>query len=403
MGALLPEIRSDFQMSLSMAAFLPFSFFAAYGVMSIPVGMVLEKSDEKTVMIIAFLASLIGALTFSAFPGFKTAIFSLFLIGAGMAALQVAINPLLRTAGGEENFAFNSVIAQLVFGAASFLSPLTYTYLVNELESGNANPNFLINTLKHLVPEDYSWVSLYWIFALISLVTAVILFFVKFPKVERKEDEVAGAWKTHVELFKNKTVIMFFIGIFAYVGTEQGIANWISQFLQSYHGLSPRVEGAESVSLFWGMLTIGCLLGLVLLKLWDARKVLKFFTVLAIASLMLALLGSKELALIAFPLTGFFISVMWSVIFSLALNSMDKHHGSFSGILVTGIVGGAVVPLIIGSMADVIGLKYAMFFILIPLGYIFVLGYLAKPIILNKTLSVKEIKSIIFSKIKKAA
>ncbi len=102
-----------------------------------------------------------------------------------------------------------------------------------------------------------------------------IILFVRFPKVVRTEEEIVGAWATHMELFGQKTVILFFLGIFAYVGTEQGIANWISEFLRTYHGFRPEVEGASSVGLFWGMMTVGCVLGLILLKIIDSKIVLR--------------------------------------------------------------------------------------------------------------------------------
>jgi fucose permease len=94
-------------------------------------------------------------------------------------------------------------------------------------------------------------------------------------------------------------------------------------------------------------------------------------------------------ALVAFPLTGFFASVMYPVIFSLALNSVPKHHGTFAGILCTGIAGGALVPLLVGGLAELIGLRYAMFFIFVTLGYIFSIGIWAKPIVSNATITQK--------------
>ena len=132
-GPLVPDIIESFDLSLTMVAFLPFAFFIAYGVMSIPSGIWVEKYGEKKVMVVAFLISFFGAGLFAFAPSFSMYIVSLFLIGTGMAMLQVAINPLLRVAGGEEHFAFNSVIGQLFFGLASFLSPLVYSYLVLNL------------------------------------------------------------------------------------------------------------------------------------------------------------------------------------------------------------------------------------------------------------------------------
>jgi FHS family L-fucose permease-like MFS transporter len=172
----------------------------------------------------------------------------------------------------------------------------------------------------------------------------------------------------------------------AYVGTEQGIANWISQFLQTYHGYNPQTTGAQNVAYFWGLMTAGGVVGLLLLKVMDSRKVLIGFTVLALICLSLALFGQAKVSLVCFPLVGFFASVMYPVIFSLALNSVDEHHGSFTGIIVTGIIGGAIVPLIIGWLGDLLGLRTGMLFLYITLGYILSVGFWARPLITNKTI-----------------
>lgn len=390
LGPLIPEIIEDFNTSLAMAAFLPFSFFIAYGVLSIPSGMILEKYKEKKVILAAFFIAFLGALLFSCFPAFPVALVSLFLIGAGMAMLQVSINPLLRVSGGEEHFAFNSVMAQLFFGLASFLSPQVFSYLVTNLDNYSSESDRIITIFKGLVPENLPWVSLYIIFAIVSLSMVAIIFFIKLPKVELKEDEKAGAWDIHLELFRNKKVILFFIGIFSYVGTEQGIANWMSKFLSVYHGFDPRIEGANAVSYFWGSMTVGCVLGLIFLKLLDSKIVLRLFTSAAVLSLTTALFAGPQVSLWAFPATGFFISVIWSIVFSLALNSLDRHHGSFSGILVTGIMGGAVVPLIIGGLGDLFGLRAGMIFLYLTLGYILSVSFWAKPLINNKTIIRKQ-------------
>nr|WP_295929165.1 sugar MFS transporter [uncultured Dyadobacter sp.] len=393
LGPIIPDIVKSFDLSIGLAGFLPFAFFVAYGVMSIPAGLMVEKFGEKVMLILAFFLAFGGALCFALVPGFFVALFSLFVIGIGMAILQVVINPLLRVSGGEEKFAFYSVLAQLFFGAASFLSPLLYSYLVLNVHSEQSG--FLLDTLNRLVPENLKWVSLYWVFAVIALLMVVVIGMAKFPKVELLEDERVDVGKSFEELASNRLVWLFFLGIFAYVGTEQGIANWISQFLQTYHAVDPATTGASVISYFWGLLTIGCFLGLVLLKILDSRKVLVFFTCGAIVSLLLALFGPKAMALIAFPLTGFFASIMYSVIFSLALNSVPKHHGTFSGILCAGIAGGAVVPLIVGGLGELVGLQWAMLFLLIPLGYILSIGLWAKPLINNETVSnLKELFGI---------
>lgn len=392
-GPLVPDIIKSFDLSLTLVALLPFAFFIAYGVMSIPAGMLLERTREKPVMVGAFVLAFGGALLFAARPSYPTAIVSLFLIGAGMAALQVAINPLLRTAGGEEHYAFNSVLAQLIFGGASFLSPLIYTYFVRNIGRPGAEAKPLVGLMTRLVPPALPWVSVYWVFAVLAIAMVAVLAAVRFPVVVRKDDEKAGAWATHKALFKNRTVVLFFLGIFAYVGTEQGVANWMSQFLASYHGYDPQTVGAARVAAFWGLMTVGGIHGLFLLKFVDSRRVLVGFTVSALVFLTLGLFGPGPLAKIAFPLVGFAAAVMWPVIFSLALNSVPSHHGSFSGILCTGIVGGALVPLAIGRLGDAFGLRWGMLLLYVTLGYILSIGLWAKPLITNKTVSLRKKKA----------
>jgi MFS transporter, FHS family, L-fucose permease len=389
-GPLVPDIIKSFKLSLALVALLPFSFFIAYGVMSIPAGMLLERYREKPVMVAAFAAAFGGALLFSLAPRYPTAILSLFLIGCGMAALQVAINPLLRVSGGEEHYAFNSVLAQLVFGGASFLSPFIYSYFVRNIGQAGSEGKPLVGLMTKLVPPELPWISVYWIFAALVLVMIGVLVLVRFPVVVRKEEERAGGWAAHKTLFKNRIVTLYFLGIFTYVGTEQGVANWISQFLLTYHKYDPQTVGAARVSLFWGLMTVGGILGLVLLKLVDSRKVLVGFTAMAMVFLTLALFGPGPLALIMFPLVGFSASVMWPVIFSLALNSVDSHHGSFAGILCTGIIGGALVPLAVGWLGDAFGLRQGMLFLYLTLGYILSIGVWARPLIANETLAMKR-------------
>jgi FHS family L-fucose permease-like MFS transporter len=389
-GPLVPDIIKSFDLSLTLVALLPFAFFIAYGVMSIPSGLLLERTREKPVMIGAFILALAGALLFATMPRYPTAIVSLFLIGSGMAALQVAINPLLRVAGGEEHYAFNSVLAQLIFGGASFLSPFIYSYFVRNIGRPGGEGKPLIGPMSKLVPIDLPWVSVYWVFAVLVVAMIAVLAVVRFPPVVRKEDERVGAWATHKALFRNRTVVLFFLGIFAYVGTEQGVANWLSQFLLTYHGYDPQTVGAGRVSLFWGLMTVGGVLGLVLLKFIDSRKVLLGFTAAALVFLSLALFGPGPLALVMFPLIGFAAAVMWPVIFSLALNSVASHHGSFSGILCTGIIGGALVPLLVGRLGDVFGLRQGMLVLYLTLGYILSIGIWARPLVSNKTIALRR-------------
>jgi FHS family L-fucose permease-like MFS transporter len=275
-------------------------------------------------------------------------------------------------------------LAQLIFGVASFISPLVYSEIVSGFKTNDGSG--FISTFKNMVPPSLQWISFYWMFTIISLLMILVIFLLKFPKVELKADEKAGALEAHVQLLKNPVVLLFFFGIFCYVGTEQGVANWISQFLSTYHGYDPQTTGAQTVAYFWGLMTAGGVLGLLLVKLMDSRQVLVLFTTLSIISFSIGLFGPGSWALVAFPLVGFFASVMYPIIVSLALNSVKEHHGSFAGILMTGIAGGAVVPLIVGWLGDHFGLRNGMLFLYITLGYILSVGIWAKPLVTNKVI-----------------
>src|SRR5262245_54852947 len=214
-GPLMPVIIRDFGLSLGLAGFLPFSFFLAYGVISIPAGMLAEAFGARAMLLAAFTLNLLGALTIALLPGYLVVIGGLFVIGLGMAMLQVVINPLTRTAGGEAHFAFFSVMGQLVFGLASFVSPLVFAALMQ----GN------LSVLQQLAPAKLPWVALYAVFSAIFVLVIVITRVLPLPTIELKDEERAGTGSSYWQLLADKHVRLFFLGIVAYVGTEQSLAN----------------------------------------------------------------------------------------------------------------------------------------------------------------------------------
>lgn len=367
LGPLMPILIGDFHLSLSLAGFLPFSFFLAYGLISIPAGALVELRGPRVTLLGAFLLNLCGCLAICLQPSYAVVIAGLFVTGLGMAMLQVVINPLTRTTGGEAHFAFFSVMGQLVFGLASYVSPLIFSLLMRDPAA------------------PLVWVKFYWAFVAVFIALIALTAWMPIPRVELTDAERSGGAAAYRELLREPKVWLYFVGIIAYVGTEQSLANWMSQFLSTYHGYSPTVQGAHAVAQFWGLMSVGCLLGLLLLKLLDSKVVLALFTTLALGCVALALYGSATTALFAFSLAGFFLSVMFSIVFSLALNSVPRHHGAFSGILCTGILGGAIVPLFVGMLGDRFGLRTALLTVFVTLGYIWSIGWWARPLVRNET------------------
>src|SRR5574344_2185136 len=135
LGTIIPDIVNNFHLKdLALAGFIPTSFFVAYAVMSIPAGVMIDRYGEKLVLFIGFLMPLVGTSLFAIIHTYPVLLISSFVIGLGMAMLQTVLNPLQRTVGGEENYAFVAELAQFVFGVASFVSPLVYTWLIHALD-----------------------------------------------------------------------------------------------------------------------------------------------------------------------------------------------------------------------------------------------------------------------------
>ena len=328
LGPLIPDIIHNFNLSdLAMAGFIPTSFFLAYAIMSIPAGLLIDRFGEKPVLFGGFLMPFIGTILFACMH--------------------------------------------------------TYPMLLAS--------SFIIDLLADVTPREMPWVSLYWVFTILLLVMLIAVGVSRFPKIELKEDEKSGSKDSYLALFKQKYVWLFFLGIFCYVSTEQGTSIFMSTFLEQYHGVNPQTEGAQAVSYFWGLMTAGCLVGMILLKLIDSKRLLQISGILTIILLLSALFGSKEVSIIAFPAVGFSISMMYSIVFSLALNSASQHHGSFAGILCSAIVGGAGGPMIVSTLADATSLRTGMLFILVFVGYITFIGFWARPLINNKTIRLKEL------------
>lgn len=371
-GPLIPQFIKTYNLSLVLASFLPLSFFFSYGIFSIPSGIFLERYGGKLIMTFAFLISSVGAGIIIAFPGYISFLISFFLIGTGMAILQVAINPLLRQAVSGENFAFFSIIGQLAFGSASFISPIFYKFLLED------DGNFVLTSFK-----NSPWMMIYFCFICSVVILLLVLYFLKIPNKENYSEEKLDVYSL-LSFLKKRSTYFYFFGIFCYVGVEQGINNWSSEFLFQYHALDPEIVGVEVISTFWGNLTIGTVVSLFLIKFISEKKLLNIYSLTSSLIVLTAIYGSADVSVLSFKLLGFSISGVWSVMIALGLNSVSKNHSTFTGILLTGIVGGAIFPFIIASLGQVFGLKVGMHSLLIGLVYLSYVAFTAKPLVSNK-------------------
>jgi len=381
-GPMGPDVKNALSLSDQELGSMATALFLAYALMSIPSGILVDRFSPKLMMALAFVASAGGAAWLAIKPSYTVALPALFIIGVGFAMLQVVINPLLRISGGEENYAFFGNMAQLIFAFGSVISPQLYGYLVKGIRTGSADSNWLLSSLKSLLPAGQEWASLYWIFALLLGIMVLVIALSKIPVVVLKDEEKVGSISSITQLLKRKLVWLYFLGIVCYVATEQGVSVWLKPFLTRIHGFEDSVAD-NAVSGFWLAMLIGCAISLILLRLFDSRRILTVFFSGGVITLLFGLFGPATVAQWALPLMGFWCSVGWPLIFSLALNSVDSHHGAFAGILCTGILGGALMPPLVGGLSDIFGLKTGMLINLIPMAYIFFIGIWARPLINN--------------------
>lgn len=335
MSALIPEIIRSFKISYGLASMLPFAFYIALTISCIPAGIANEKYSAKKMLLFSSFLALSGALIFVILLSFWSSLVSLFLIGSSVAIIQVTTVPLLRKAFGGENLAIHSSLNQLMYGAGAFLSPVIYSFLSASLLASRENSNFLVGMLRKLVPVHFEWVSAYWLFVILLLCIIPFILWVKFPPHDKGTGNSHSKKIIYLELIRNKYVIFYFISLVAYASCEQGIAAWMSQFFQDFHGLNPQTTGASILSFYWLFLTLGCFAGMLLLRLFEARKVLAGLTILSVFSLTLAIYGNTRISMLAFPMMGAFESIMWPIILSLAINSVSRHHEVLSGFMFT--------------------------------------------------------------------
>lgn len=384
-SAIIPEMIRTFHISYGLASALPSAFFIAIALTCVPAGIAGEYYAPKYILIFSFLFGLVGILIFVLFLTYWTSILSLFIIGSMVAVIQVIAVPLLRRTCGPENLTFHTTLNNLMYGAGAFFSPIIYAFL-SKGGNGNNSGNGGMEILSRLTPKGFEWASSYWLFTLLLIVLVMTVMFLKFPSREKLRGDGQTRKEIYRELFKNKYIFLYFISLVAYGSCEQGIAAWMSEFFRVYHGLDPQTKGASILSFYWLLLTCGCFGGMLLLRVFDSRKVLAALAVLSIISLVFALHGGTMASKISFPLVGAFESVMWPVILSLAINSVPKHHEILSGVMYTASLGGALGPVIVGTIGDSFGLRASLDILFLPFLVVLSVAFWAKPLVANKTI-----------------
>jgi MFS transporter, FHS family, L-fucose permease len=357
---LVPHFKDLFHLTNVTALLVQFCFFGAYFVMSLPSGWIVGRIGYKAGIVVALTVMGLGLLLFlpaSVIIFYPLFLFALFVVGSGLALLQVAINPYVGALGKPETAASRLNLAGFANSFAGWRAPkLGATFIFVAAGASAAQ-------------LAYSVRMPYMILAGLALLMAVVTRFVHLPDlIEKPADRSSSdgsAWQfRHLKLGA--------VAIFVYVGAEVAIGSLMISFLgQPSMGGMSHAAAAEYVSLYWGGAMMGRLIGFFALQYVSTPRALAFVTVLASVLVGTAILGHGAVAMWAIVSCGLCNSVMWPCIFPLSLAGLGRFTSQGSGILVTMVVGGAVIPEIQGFLADSFGYQRSFVIVLFCYAYIF--------------------------------
>ncbi|GAB7086896.1 sugar MFS transporter [Marinifilum fragile] len=360
---LIPHLKGLFDLSITQAMLVQFTFFGAYFLMSLPAGWIIGKIGYKMGIVTGLTIAGIGAAMFfpaANFLSYGFFLFALFVLASGIVVLQVAANPYVAELGTPETASSRLNLTQGFNSLGTTVAPIFGAWLI------------LDNTATDNVGKAEAVQMPYAGLALALVLIAVIFAFVKLPKIQDAEEEKAegSAWK-----FRH--LVLGAIGIFTYVGAEVAIGSALVMYFgdEGLH-LFGEAEAATYVSVFWGGAMVGRFIGSAVMQKISAAKVLAFNSVMVVALILISMMTSGYVALWSIVLVGLFNSIMFPTIFTLAIDGLGKHTSQGSGILCLAIVGGAVVPMIMGMLADSFGLANS--FVVAILCYAYILYYALK-------------------------
>lgn len=372
---LVPYLKQVFNLSYTQASLIQFCFFSAYAIMSIPSSKLIEKIGYKKAMITGFVVAAAGCLLF--FPAvtmhsYAVFLFALFVLATGIVLLQVAANPYVAVLGDPESSSARLTFAQALNSVGTFLAPYFGSF-------------FILSALSHTSADAVKipYIGL----AVTLIVIAFILSRFKLPVISTSnEDEVELVVDSSKKSAWNFPHLVFgVIAIFMYVGGEVAIGSYLINYFKQPEiaGLTEE-SGAVFVSYYWGGAMVGRFLGSALLSKFKPNLVLSVFAILAITMILISVNSTGEVAKWSIISVGFFNSIMFPTIFTLAVKGLGKFTTQASGFLSTAIVGGAIVPVLFGAVVDhymnnnqteATGLRYALIIPMICYAYIAWFGF----------------------------
>ncbi len=330
-GTLVGFVQSEFNISPAMAGLLPFFGFLAFGLFSVPFGIMGGRKGKKYVLVFALILITLGELIPVISIGrYIYILAAIFLIGVGMTALQVAGNPIMRDVSAEGRFSRNLTFAQFIKSIGSNTAP----YVV-----------------PLVVALGLAWNGIFTIYAIVAGITLLVVATMKFEESAEEEPAQIPSMRSSFALLKEPFVLMMVLGIFFYVGAEVGLNSWIATFLADKFGFDLESMATLGIGFFLTALAIGRLFGSIVLNFLSPKKFFLYTSILGVVGILGMFTGSQTLVLISIFLTGLAFGNIFPLIFSILIDSMPERSNELSGLMVMAIVGGALIPPIMGLIA----------------------------------------------------
>ncbi len=331
-GTLVGFVQEEFSISPALAGLLPFFGFLAFGLFSVPFGIMAGRKGKKYVLVFALILVTLGELIPVISIGrYIYILAAIFLIGVGMTALQVAGNPIMRDVSAPGRFSRDLTFAQFIKSIGS-------------------------NTAPYVVPLvvvlGLAWNGIFTIYAIVAGITLVVVMMMKFDETAGEEQAETVSVRSSFALLKEPFVLMMVLGIFFYVGAEVGLNSWIATFLSDKFGFDLASMATLGIGFFLTALAIGRLFGSIVLNFLTPSKFFLYTSILGVVGILGMFSGSQTLVLISIFLAGLAFGNIFPLIFSILIDSMPERSNELSGLMVMAIVGGALIPPIMGLIAS---------------------------------------------------
>ena len=348
-------VQKDFGLSDAMAQFIPSMVFIWFFVFSIPVGILQDKIGKKKMMNLGIIITILGLLIPFIYYSFVVVLVAFVFMGIGNTIVQVAASPLLQEVTPKEKLSSFLSLSQFIKAITSLTGPIIATYLAITYDK---------------------WILVFVVYAIISLANVIWLSTTKIE--ENIKSESPATFSSCMKLLTNKFVLTMVIAIFLIVGADVGMNSNIQGFLMKLHGLT--LENASyGISIYFTALMISRFVGAILLQFLKPVFFLVTTTALAILGTLLIMFSTTEMmAYIGIFIVGLGAGNLFPLIFSIAINKMPSRSNEISGLLIMAIVGGAVIPPIMGFVSSSYGIMGSLIVLVACFAYMLIIPFTAK-------------------------